>query len=104
MSLPRYVLLQDAAKRAEVKMCDAQAATEQRSTELTRARAEVLQLRQELSESTQQLLLIGRAQTAAQRSTGGGTAPEWHDATSDGGNVEETLAARLATAQVPTWG
>jgi hypothetical protein len=89
--------LQDAAKRADVKLQEAHATAEQRSTELTRARAEVLQLRQELAESTQQLLLVGRAQTAAaDRSTG----TPGKAGNSDGGNVQDALAAKLATAQV----
>lgn len=110
-----HVGLQDAAKRAEVKLREAQGGAEQQRTELTRARAEVLQLRQELAESTQQLLLIGRAQgaeAARQRGSGAGGAPAGcllegpSGASSDGGGgllsqeVQETLAARLATAQV----
>jgi len=83
-------MLQDAAKRAEVKLQDSQAAVEQRSTELTRARAEVLQLRQELEDSSAQLLLVGRAQGAAD-STAGDV---------DAARLQDSLAARLATAQV----
>lgn len=87
--------LQDAAKRAESKLQDAQASAEQRSTELTRARAEVLQLRQELDECTQQLLLVARAQFHGGNGTAGGLSV---DGSSD--NVQEALAARLATTQV----
>jgi predicted nucleic acid-binding Zn-ribbon protein len=65
----------DAAKRAEASVADAKAAAEGRSTDLTRARAEVLQLRQELVSSTQQLALTA-------------------------GCSEPGLAARLAAAQV----
>lgn len=85
---------QDAAKRAEAKLHDAQAAAEQRSTELTRARAEVLQLRQELDETTQQMLLLGRAHSAAQHGSAARSADELSS------ELQESLAARLATAQV----
>jgi hypothetical protein len=92
-----HFALQDAAKRAEAKLQDAQVSAEQRSTELTRARAEVLQLRQELDECTQQLLLVARAQFHQQggNGTAGGLSG---DSNSD--NVQEALAARLATTQV----
>lgn len=96
-----------------MKLREAQGGAEQQRTELTRARAEVLQLRQELAESTQQLLMIGRAQGAeeARQRSGAGGAPAGcllegpSGASSEGGGglsqeVQETLAARLATAQV----
>jgi hypothetical protein len=56
-----------------------------------------LQLRQELDECTQQLLLVARAQFHQQggNSTNGGLSV---DGSSD--NVQEALAARLATTQV----
>jgi hypothetical protein len=76
----------------------------------------VLQLRQELAESTQQLLMIGLAQgaeaAARQRSGAGGVpvsgslleGPSGAASEGAGGGlsqeVQETLAARLATAQV----
>lgn len=93
LSLQQLCSLQDAAKRAEAAAAEAKASVEAKSTELTRARAELLSVREQLAAVTRamdaqqlQALLAKGTELAS------GVLPE--------GVVIEGMAARLAAAQV----